>query len=32
VPFVLVAVFGAYRERLAPDAPRAEPERELVTA
>jgi glycosyl transferase family 87 len=32
VPFVLVAVFGAYRERLAPETPRAEPERELVTA
>jgi hypothetical protein len=32
VPFVFVAVFGAYRERTPPAAPRAEPERELVAA
>ena len=29
VPFVLVAVLGAYRERAAPPAPRRDPEREL---
>ena len=32
VPFVFVAVFGAYRERLPPPVARAEPERELVAA
>jgi Glycosyltransferase family 87 len=32
VPFVLVAVFGAYREHVAPPAERTEPDRELVAA
>jgi len=32
VPFVLVAVFGAYRERVPPSAVPVEPERELVAA
>jgi hypothetical protein len=32
VPFVLVAVFGAYRERVPPSAAPVEPERELVAA
>jgi uncharacterized BrkB/YihY/UPF0761 family membrane protein len=32
LPFVLVAVFGGYRERVPPSAAPVEPERELVAA